>query len=64
MPPWLCSKANIYPGFTRFRGILSLIQVYILKSMENFAFLRKIFLDPSYVPKRFFMAARGRAHAI
>jgi hypothetical protein len=32
----MCSKANIYPKFTRFRGILSLIQVYIFEIYVKF----------------------------
>jgi hypothetical protein len=63
---------NLYPGITRFRGILSLIQVYIFEIYVKFCVFdthhegveRNKILDPSHVPVRFFAAAWGRAHAI
>jgi hypothetical protein len=65
-------KHKLYPGFTRFRGILSLIQVYIFEIYTKFCIFwypswgvwKKIFFDPSYMPMRFFEAAPGRARAI
>jgi hypothetical protein len=68
-----CSKAtNLYPGITRFRGILSLIQSYIFEIYVKFCVflipimrgVEKKFFGPSYVPVRFLAASRGRAHVI
>jgi hypothetical protein len=65
-------KHKLYPGFTRFRGILSLIQVYIFEIYIKFCVfwypswggLKKNFVGPSYEPMRFFEAAPGRASTI
>jgi hypothetical protein len=66
-------KHKLYPGFTtRFRGILSLIQVYIFEICvkccvflyPSWGGLKKKFSDPSYVLMRFFEAAPGGARAI
>jgi hypothetical protein len=65
----LCSKAHLYPGFTHFRGILSLIQVHIFVTYVKFCVFdthhegvfNKYFWTPLMCPYGFFGRARAFA---
>jgi hypothetical protein len=65
-------KHKLYPGFTRFRGILALIQVYIFEIYTKFCVfwypswggLKKKFFGPLLCAGALFEAAPGRPHAI